>query len=211
MKCTKCNQNKPKSEYYKSKVTKSGYQGSCKICYIKRTNRHYHTNRDRLLKERKEKYWKDIEKTRANNRKRWASLPDEKKRTYFLNYINKEGSKERRRAYGLNKYRTDENFRIAQCLRRRMQMAFRQQSVERMGRSYELVGCSIDELKAHLESQFKEGMSWENYGRYGWHIDHIKPLAKFSLSERENQLKAFNWKNLQPLWAEENHRKSSRY
>lgn len=70
----------------------------------------------------------------------------------------------------------------------------------------EMVGYSLQELKAHLESQFKVGMSWENYGRYGWHIDHIKPISFFNFSSPNDKefLECWGLKNLQPLWAIEN-------
>jgi len=70
----------------------------------------------------------------------------------------------------------------------------------------ELIGCSIDFLKKHLESQFVVGMSWENYGK--WHIDHIRPCAGFNFSIPEEQRKCFHYSNLQPLWALENSIKS---
>jgi hypothetical protein len=70
----------------------------------------------------------------------------------------------------------------------------------------ELLGCSIEKLKQHLESKFKPGMSWSNYGK--WHIDHIKPCARFDLSKPNEQKKCFHYTNLQPLWAEENLKKN---
>jgi hypothetical protein len=69
----------------------------------------------------------------------------------------------------------------------------------------QLLGCSIDFLKQHLSSKFTSGMSWSNYGK--WHIDHIKPCAKFDLSKEEEQRKCFHYTNLQPLWAKDNLRK----
>lgn len=66
----------------------------------------------------------------------------------------------------------------------------------------EMSGCTSQELKIHLEKQFRDGMSWENYGQ--WHIDHIKPIASFDLSQIEEQKKANHFTNLQPLWAREN-------
>ena len=72
------------------------------------------------------------------------------------------------------------------------------------------LGCSIPVLKKYLESKFKEGMSWENWGTKGWHIDHIKPLAKFNLSDRKQFLQACHYTNLQPLWWYENLAKGSR-
>jgi hypothetical protein len=64
------------------------------------------------------------------------------------------------------------------------------------------LGCSIEDLKKHLESKFQEGMAWENYG--SWHIDHIIPLAAFDLTSSENIKIVCNFNNLQPLWAKDN-------
>ena len=70
------------------------------------------------------------------------------------------------------------------------------------------LGCSIKKLKNHLEKQFREGMSWENYGK--WEIDHIKPLSIFDLTKLENQKKCFHYTNLQPLWKSENRSKGAK-
>jgi hypothetical protein len=75
---------------------------------------------------------------------------------------------------------------------------------------WDVVGCSPAELKAHLESQFKEGMTWETHGRRGWHIDHILPCASFDLNNPEEQRICFHYKNLQPLWWYENISKSDK-
>ena len=72
-----------------------------------------------------------------------------------------------------------------------------------------LVGCDIEFLKGHLESKFKTGMTWENYGT--WHIDHIKPCALFDLLKSEEQKKCFHFSNLQPLWAKDNICKGMKY
>lgn len=69
------------------------------------------------------------------------------------------------------------------------------------------LGCSIDELKAHLESKFTEGMTWETYGRTGWHIDHIKPLCRFDLKDEVQLKEACHYTNLQPMWWDDNLRK----
>jgi hypothetical protein len=75
-------------------------------------------------------------------------------------------------------------------------------SVSKMAR--DLVGCELWELRAHLERQFKPGMTWENHSFTGWHVDHKRPLAKFDLSIPEQAAQAFHFSNLQPLWAAEN-------
>lgn len=74
-----------------------------------------------------------------------------------------------------------------------------------------LVGCTPDELKSHLESQFAQGMSWDNWTKGGWHIDHIRPLASFNLTIKEQRLRAFHFTNLKPEWADINHSKNSLY
>lgn len=66
-----------------------------------------------------------------------------------------------------------------------------------------LVGCSLQELKAKLESQFKPGMTWENYGSV-WHVDHIRPCISFDFTKPEQQRACFHHTNLQPLFASEN-------
>jgi hypothetical protein len=75
----------------------------------------------------------------------------------------------------------------------------------------ELLGCTIQELKIHLESQFEEGMSWENYSKAGWHVDHIRPCASFDLTDPTQQKQCFHYSNLQPLWAKDNLSKGSKW
>ena len=97
-------------------------------------------------------------------------------------------------------------FRLAQNLRVRLVMAIRR------GRSASAVrdlGCSIEEFKAYLEAKFQPGMTWENYGS-AWHIDHIRPLGNYDLSNREILLQLVHYTNLQPLWAADNQKKSNK-
>lgn len=73
------------------------------------------------------------------------------------------------------------------------------------------LGCTIEELKVHLESLWKPGMNWDNHAHTGWHIDHIKPLSAFNLSDPEELKKATHYTNLQPLWYNENMSKGGKY
>jgi hypothetical protein len=74
----------------------------------------------------------------------------------------------------------------------------------------ELIDCSLDYLRDHLEVYFLPGMSWANCGRGGWHIDHIRPCADFDLTDPAQQRECFHWNNLQPMWEPENNRKGAR-
>lgn len=78
-------------------------------------------------------------------------------------------------------------------------------------RAEEMLGCPMETARAHIESLFKPGMTWENHGRYTWHIDHIKPLAAFDLSDPAQVLTASHYTNLQPLWAKDNLTKNAKY
>lgn len=92
--------------------------------------------------------------------------------------------------------------RLGRNLRQRVREAFGKK--ERSGRSLDLLGCTVMELRAYLEAKFKPGMSWENYGPKGWHIDHIRACSMFDLSDPVQVSECFHFTNLQPLWAAEN-------
>ncbi len=73
-----------------------------------------------------------------------------------------------------------------------------------------LVGCTLADLVVHLESQFDEGMSWHNFGRGGWHVDHIYPVGRADLTDDAQLRAAFNWRNCRPAWESDNLRKQAK-
>ena len=73
-----------------------------------------------------------------------------------------------------------------------------------------LAGCTREELIKHIEDKFLPGMTWDNWTVNGWHIDHVKPLASFDLSDVEQLKKACRYNNLQPLWAKDNLKKAAK-
>lgn len=98
--------------------------------------------------------------------------------------------------------KTDVLFRLRGLLRTRLRTAL--SGNYKSGSAIRNLGCSLEEFKKHMESQFKPGMNWDNHGQYGWHIDHIKPLASFNLSDVNQLNEACHFTNLQPLWAKDN-------
>lgn len=106
-----------------------------------------------------------------------------------------------------NRYHRDVPYRLANVLRARLNKALRKDS--KKGSFINDLGCSVGELKSHIERMFLTGMSWENWGQNGWHIDHIIPISSFDLTNREQYLKAIHYTNLQPLWAKDNIRKGA--
>lgn len=119
---------------------------------------------------------------------------------------NKEEIKKYQAEYTAKRYESDPIFRLKLLQRTRIRAAIKRQKTLRTN---ELLGCSYEQLKQHIESLFVDGMNWQNMG--DWHIDHIIPLAAFDLSQEVNQKMAFHYSNLQPLWAADNLKKGAKY
>lgn len=102
---------------------------------------------------------------------------------------------------------TNHVFRAACNLRNRLRSAVKAQFAWKQG--FGMLGCTLAGLKLHMEAQFTEGMTWENYGK--WHIDHIKPVSAFDLLDVMQQRQCFHFTNLQPLWASDNQSKGNKH
>jgi hypothetical protein len=109
------------------------------------------------------------------------------------------------------KYHSDPIYRLKVTIRSRFYYAIHVCKAPKFNSVMKLIGCTIDELKVHLETQFKPGMIWENYGKNGWEIDHIRPCLSFNLFDEEEQKQCFHYTNLQPLWWYENRSKNDKY
>ena len=108
----------------------------------------------------------------------------------------------RKRTNYCEKYLSNINNKLAHALRNRVGDIVRGRI--KIGSAVKDLGCSVEELKKYLESKFQPGMTWENWSLQGWHIDHIKPLSSFDLTDVEQFKQACHYTNLQPLWAKEN-------
>ncbi len=113
--------------------------------------------------------------------------------------------------YRRKRYNTEPAYKVMAVSRVRMSRAIKYAGGDKGQKSKGLLGCSPAALKAHIESLFKPGMSWNNHGYFGWHIDHIKPCSSFDLTDPEQQNICFHYTNLQPLWREENMSKSDKF
>lgn len=102
-----------------------------------------------------------------------------------------------------NRRKTDPVFKLMGNMRSRLYIAFKKKDWKKGCKTSEILGCTPEEAKIHIESKFKTGMTWENYGK--WHIDHIIPLC--SAKNEEEIAKLCHYSNLQPLWASDNIRK----
>lgn len=119
-------------------------------------------------------------------------------------------SAERRKAIikkqELRKMRTP-HLRIKFYLRKRLRHAALQQhegGKQYTLRSADMFGCTPRELRRWIQKQWREGMTWDNYGTKGWHIDHRKPCSSFNLLDSEEAKRCFHYTNLRPMWARDN-------
>ncbi len=119
----------------------------------------------------------------------------------------KKANRDKIRIYKKNKRKTDINYKLRHRLSSRIKIILKE---KKKNSAINLLKCTIEEAREHIEKQFKEGMTWENHGLYGWHIDHIIPCASFDLTDPEQQKKCFHYTNLQPLWAKENMSKGAK-
>jgi hypothetical protein len=115
-----------------------------------------------------------------------------------------------RRDLQARKMETDPNYRLRRRLRLRLYQVLKDVGAAKVGSAVELLGCTVEELRVHLETQFKPGMTWSNWGPAGWHIDHRQPLAGFDLQDPEQLARACHHTNLQPMWAKDNLKKGKK-
>ena len=104
--------------------------------------------------------------------------------------------------------RKDPLYKLGVNLSSRLRSALKRASYSKSRRALSMFGCTLKRLKRHLESKFTTGMTWENYGYHGWHVDHKKPIS--SATSRRDLYRLFHYKNLQPLWQKDNFSKGSK-
>jgi hypothetical protein len=186
--CSKCNLEKDVNDFSMRKNRKSKYCSQCKKCRCESGKRYREANIEKV-KESKTKYYK-------NN--------SEKVSAYARKYYNDNNEKIRKekRNYSKNRRDNDTLYNLKIISRSRLQKIFKIKDIKKSNKTFNIIGCTPLELKTHLEKQFIDGMTWENYGFYGWHIDHKIPLNS---GTNENEiLKLCHFTNLQPLWWRDN-------
>lgn len=218
--CRKCNKSKCITHFYKDKQKKGGLYSYCKVCckekykdnieYFQKYHlEYYKNNTEKEIEKAKKYYWEnkeEIYKKRKGYRKKyaienpkkvkkWTKVWRTKNPNYYSNY-NKKRRKE------------DKDFKILGNLRCRLYKALN--GLSKSDTTKQLLGCTIKEFKKYIESQFEDGMSWDNNTNDGWHIDHVIPLSLFDLKCEYQQSVAFHWSNCQPMWGSENQSKNNK-
>jgi hypothetical protein len=155
-----------------------------------------------------------VKQTARYNHERWISdsvyraRRKKKMAAYNKLYRQRPGFRRKTNAY-CKKWLKDPSNKLALSVRTRTAQALR--GLCKTLPCQELLGCDFATLRKYLEAHFQKGMTWSNYGRNGWHVDHIKPCASFNLAFAKDRKKCFHYTNLQPLWAKENWSKNAKY
>jgi hypothetical protein len=197
-KCSKCKQEKSIDCFQKDSQKKDGFYSRCKTC-VSIFNKSKHKPYSEYSDLQKKLKLEADARYRLNNKEK----EKERHKKYFENNKSKyyENTKKRKEKNPLLKLNLNIRSRIYNALKRVNQ--------NKKAKTLDIIGCTFYECKIHIESQFKEGMSWENYNLETWHIDHIIPLS--SAKTEEDLYKLFHYTNLQPLWAKENLSKFNKF
>jgi hypothetical protein len=197
--CNVCGNQKMLNEFHLRPDSKDGLRNECKSCTRNRVNNYRKINKEKTNNWNKSTYHRNIEKHKETKKKyRDKTKEEQKKRAKKY----RENNKEKINNYSKNRKKYDIEFKIRCNVRSRVKNFLKSKNIKNNNTTFKIVGCEPSKLKEHLEKQFKDGMSWENYGLNGWHIDHIIPLISGITENEIYQLCHFT--NLQPLWWYEN-------
>lgn len=209
--CSKCKIEKEFTSFHKSSKNKIGYRSQCISC----ENEYKEANKDKLkeyFKNRvydpsikKEYYLLNKERIKDNYRKYYENNK-ESKLEYQKEY--QKNNKDKRNSYLIERRQNDPLFKLITNVRNLIYNSFYYNGYSKNSKTEELLGCSFEELKQHLESKFEPWMNWDNRGlyngelNYGWDIDHVIPLS--SVNEEIDIIKLNHYTNLQPLCSKVN-------
>ena len=197
---------------------KNYLSGRCRVCVAEYKKKWKNQNRKRVAEQNRK--WRELNipkkvrklktvEQKRESQKLWREANKEKIRAKSRErYVEwKAKNTQRLRKYYNDKYHSNPQYQLRLRLRTRIRLLLKKQgAVRSTNSSVQLLGCDLKMAVSHIESQFHPNlaqiqMSWSNSDL--WEIDHINPLHKFDLTCPEQQLIAFNYKNLQPLWKDE--------
>tara|TARA_B100000902_G_C27311247_1_gene918538 strand:- start:2681 stop:3691 length:1011 start_codon:yes stop_codon:yes gene_type:complete len=165
---------------------------------------YYQKHKEQINKQNRENYHKNKEE-RSKKAKELRNRPGQK-----------AIDSERSRVWSQKKRDADPLYRLKGNLRHRLWGALKAKKAKKNNSTLEYHSARVYEIYNHLESQFTDGMNWENMGTKtdgtrGWDIDHRRPCGSFNLKNEDDIYMCFHWSNLQPLWHTENIKKSDKY
>jgi len=193
-----------------------------KICADRQGKRDWKKRNHELYKEmerdrKREKYKNDPEYRESRifkvNTRYHSHTPEEKREISRKNRAARDPDelKKYHREYFAERIKSDLNFLLISNLRTLTKRAIKRGGSKTDTKTLEYIGCSLEECRNHIEEKFDENMTWDNWDRKGWHLDHIRPCSSFNLTEENQRYVCFNWRNLRPIWWKENISKNDKY
>lgn len=200
--CSKCKEEKNIDDFGKDSTRPKGISYLCKICLIDKSNKYREKNREKVLQSNKDYKVKNKESIKQKRK-----IRDKINNVKLSEYRKKYSQQNKDKINDWYKFEYQKNilYRIGKMVRSRI-YNYVNKNNNKTYKTFDIVGCSPEFVKEHLEKQFIEGMTWENQGK--WHIDHIIQLS--SAKTEEEVYKLCHYTNLQPLWAEDNLKKGSK-
>jgi hypothetical protein len=161
-----------------------------------------------------DKKWRDNNKNYVSNKhKSWSENNKVHLKEYHKQWRtdNYEKWKETKRTYEKNRKSSDPLYKLIGNFRTAIYTVLKENNVKKYGHYFEILGYTQNDLIVHLEKQFQNGISWDNYGE--WHVDHIKPISLFNFKSTDDDefKECWSLNNLQPMWGNENISKSDNY
>jgi hypothetical protein len=154
----------------------------------------------------------ETKKRKSENHKKWAEQNKEHLSKYIKEYRENNVDKIRqiKRDYERNRKERDPLYKLISNFRTAIYTVLKESNVDKYGHYFDILQYTPEQLINHLELQFKDTMSWDNYGE--WHVDHKLPITHFNISEMgdEEFMRCWSLDNLQPMWGIENIRKSNK-
>lgn len=215
--CCRCKETKPLEHFPESKHTNSGYSARCKPCCAiisKQVRDGWDEDKKRVVREQKRRDaytdWAKRGKAKSHAKLMADPIRAAKRAEWYRTNYRKPEVRAARLAKEKERCATD----MAYKMRRRLGCLTREfvEGHRKSGRSMRLLGCSPEEFKRHIESQWTEGMSWENHGggKECWSLDHIVCCALFDPSQESHQHACMHYTNIRPMWHVDNVRKNDR-
>ena len=190
-------ENKEKIKLYAKKWREKNKEA------IKQYQKKWREENEETKKEYQRKYYLENRETIDKRKKKYNEKNKEKIKLYAKKY--REKNKKYFRNWEKEKKKNDVNFKLASNVRIRVLKALK--GNKKTQKTIKLLDCNINQLWNYLESKFESGMTKENHGLYGWHLDHKIPCSAFDLRCPIQQITCFHYSNLQPLWAKDNLKK----
>ena len=182
--CTKCKVEKSLNDFSKNKNRIDNFEGQCKKCRKEYLKQYYLDNSDKI----------------KENQKQYDLVNEYKIIQYRLSNKDKNNTREK------NRKLVDPLYKLSGNIRSLIGICVKNQGYKKTSKTSQILGCSFEDLKNHLENQFTEGMTWNNYGK--WELDHIYPVSR--ATDEEHLIKLNHYTNFQPLWKEANRSKSNK-